>query len=120
VLRADPDQPFARNRKRSQASIDEAMPRRAALASLLLFMETKMLKLLSLGALACALTAGSAWAANTAKDPAASKTTQAPSQASAVGQVWDWSKIDTNGDNLVEPAEMESWLKANPGVQKGG
>ena len=78
-----------------------------------------MLKLLSLGALACALAAGSAFAADKAKPPAASKTTHAPAHPAA-GQVWDWSKIDANADHLVEPAEMESWLKANPGVQKGG
>lgn len=26
----------------------------------------------------------------------------------------DWSKIDTNKDNLVSPEEMEAYLKANP------
>jgi hypothetical protein len=23
----------------------------------------------------------------------------------------DWSKVDTNNDNLIQPDEMESWLK---------
>lgn len=26
----------------------------------------------------------------------------------------DWTKIDTNKDNLVSPEEMEAYLKANP------
>ena len=80
------------------------------------------MKPLTLSALALALAASSAWAATssttTTKHHAAKKPTLA-AKTEPVGQVWDWSKIDTNKDNLIEPDEMEGWLKANPGVQKG-
>ena len=63
--------------------------------------------------------AETAWAATTkAKAHEAMKSPHVGS--AAVGQVWDWAKIDTNNDNLIEPEEMQAWLKANSGVQKGG
>ncbi len=77
-----------------------------------------------------AIAAGLVWAA--AAQAAAPQTTkshesakpQTPdktqAKAAPIGQVWDWSKIDTNKDNLIEPAEMEAWLKANPGTKSGG
>lgn len=35
-------------------------------------------------------------------------------------QVRDWSKIDTNRDHLISPAEMEAYLEANPGPLREG
>jgi hypothetical protein len=71
------------------------------------------------GTLAVAMMVASpAWALDKVNSHKVAKTTAAT--AAPMGQVWDWSKIDTNKDNLIEPAEMEAWLRANPGVQKGG
>lgn len=47
--------------------------------------------------------------------PAATKPAAAPASTER-GR--DWSKIDTNRDNLISPEEMETWLKANPGPAK--
>jgi hypothetical protein len=77
-------------------------------------------------ALALSFVAGTAVAANDSKDPkpAAAKPAAKPAAtkpaapAAAPVQGRDWSKIDTNGDNLVSPEEMEDWLKKNPGPQK--
>jgi len=75
------------------------------------------------------LAAGSALAATPAQTSqthasphrtAEARSADAKAQTAPVGQVWDWSKIDTNKDNLIEPEELEAWLKANPPVQKGG
>ena len=33
-------------------------------------------------------------------------------------QVRDWSQIDTNHDNLIEPQEMEKYLASHPGPLK--
>ncbi|MBS0445443.1 MAG: hypothetical protein JSR59_05770 [Proteobacteria bacterium] len=95
-----------------------------------------MTKSLLAGSFALAITiTGAAWAAypqNNAQAPAAQADKTMPAahpmaaahreamRTEPVGQVWDWSKIDTNHDQLIEPAEMEAWLKANPPVQKGG
>lgn len=69
------------------------------------------------------LAAGAAHAATPAQNDqthaAHRKTADTKAQPEPVGQVWDWSKIDTNKDNLIEPEELEAWLKANPPVQKG-
>ncbi len=40
--------------------------------------------------------------------------------SAATERTWNWSKIDTNKDHLIEPSQMEAWLAAHPGVQKGG
>jgi len=77
------------------------------------------MRLLQFGLLALLLAVGSAGAATKAKAHATAMKSQ-PAAHAAVGPVWDWAKIDTNKDNLIEPEEMEAWLKANPGVQKGG
>jgi hypothetical protein len=35
--------------------------------------------------------------------------------AEGAGKGRDWSQIDKNNDNAIQPDEMEAWLKANPG-----
>jgi hypothetical protein len=35
--------------------------------------------------------------------------------AEGAGKGRDWSQIDKNNDNSIQPDEMEAWLKANPG-----
>lgn len=48
--------------------------------------------------------------------PTATKTAAAAPASTERGR--DWTKIDTNGDGLISPDEMETWLKANPGPAK--
>jgi hypothetical protein len=48
--------------------------------------------------------------------PAASEKREgAAAPESGAGKGRDWSQIDKNNDNLIQPEEMEAWLKANPG-----
>lgn len=47
--------------------------------------------------------------------PAAAVTPVATGASAAAVRGRDWRQIDTNGDNLISPEEMEAWLAANPG-----
>lgn len=80
--------------------------------------------------LALALGASTAWAntaapasksdrPQSAAKKAAAATPAAAAAAPAQAQRGrDWTKIDTNGDHLISPEEMEKWLAANPGPQR--
>ena len=61
--------------------------------------------------------------ADAKQQPSAGAQQQQGSSASgtgeSMGQTRDWSKIDANNDNLIQPEEMESWLKQE-GPQAGG
>jgi hypothetical protein len=62
-------------------------------------------------------TTTAAWANEPAKKTGAASTKPAAAPASTE-RGRDWSKIDTNRDNLISPEEMEAWLAANPGPAK--
>lgn len=47
--------------------------------------------------------------------PAAAAATAATAASATALRGRDWRQIDTNGDNLISPEEMEAWLAANPG-----
>jgi hypothetical protein len=80
--------------------------------------------------LTLALAASTAWAntpapanksdrpQSAAKKAAAAAPTTAAAAGSQAQRGRDWTKIDTNGDNLISPEEMEKWLAANPGPQR--
>lgn len=53
-----------------------------------------------------------AFAANHAGKP---KADAKPAAAAPAETGRDWRRIDTNGDGLISPDEMEKWLAANPG-----
>jgi len=53
------------------------------------------------------------WAA-TSTAPAKKKDVKSPSSV----EVRDWKAIDTNGDHLISPEEMEKYLHASPGPQQ--
>jgi hypothetical protein len=69
-------------------------------------------------ALACAVAAGTAAAADDKKATGAKPAAQRAMPADE-GPGRDWSRIDTNKDGLISPEEMEAWLQANPGPLKG-
>jgi hypothetical protein len=79
------------------------------------------------GLLALALVGGGTLAANAEdqRTPATGATPAAPvaqapgtaPDATEAPATRDWAEIDRNGDGLVSPEEMESWLKQNPGPQ---
>ena len=75
-----------------------------------------MKKIAFLLAAAAALSTGGAWAA-AQSHPTHMKSTTGAASVPAKG-VWNWSMIDTNKDNLIEPAEMEQFLATHPGPLK--
>ncbi len=78
--------------------------------------------LLPLALIAAAGTALAAQATHKAAPHAATPMPHAAAQAAAhtmpAAALRDWSQIDTNGDHLVSPEEMEKYLAANPGPLK--
>lgn len=77
-----------------------------------------MLTLRLFAPLAFTMASGAALAADDAKKGNADVKPVATTTGSSDGSGRDWTKIDTNGDNLVSPEEMEKWLAANPGPLK--
>jgi hypothetical protein len=57
------------------------------------------------------LAASTAWAA-THHVPAKIRQVAA-AEKQPVGEVWNWARIDTNKDNLIEPTEMENFLSSH-------
>ena len=55
------------------------------------------------------------WAA-TSTAPAKKKDVKSPEPSSV--EVRDWKAIDTNGDHLISPEEMEKYLQAKPAPQQ--
>lgn len=50
-----------------------------------------------------------------AGDAAKKKAPAADSKAAAAPAVRDWAEVDSNGDGLISPEEMERYLAAKPG-----
>jgi hypothetical protein len=80
-------------------------------------MKKTSLALASLAGLCLAGTASAASASH-AKAQAATHHPSAAASSTPAEGVWNWALIDTNKDNLIEPAEMEKFLADNPGPLK--
>jgi len=78
-------------------------------------MEIPMLKFRHIAPLAMLTLSVPLWAA-TSTAPAKKKDVKSPDHGSV--EVRDWKAIDTNGDHLISPEEMEKYLHANPGPQQ--
>lgn len=78
------------------------------------------MKLMSLAVAASAVAllagCGTKGGSSTASAPAPAAQSAAISMPDGPGR--DWTKVDTTRDGYVSPAEMEAWLKANPGPAK--
>jgi len=69
--------------------------------------------------IACIVMSGAAFANQPAKPQPQQKAPAAQPQAGTQPPaVRDWSRVDTNRDNLVSPEEMEKYLAENPGPLK--
>jgi hypothetical protein len=76
---------------------------------------TPMLKFSQIAPIALLTLSIPLWAATST---AAEKKKEVKSPAPSSVEVRDWKAIDTNGDHLISPEEMEKYLHENPGPQQ--